>query len=222
MLDRLFPNVVWDQFWNASYETVYMVLISSIFTALFGVLLGLFLYLTAKGNPWQNQLLYSLTALVVNVFRSIPFIILILLLIPFTRALVGTMLGPSAALPALIIGAAPFYARLVEIGLREVDRGVVEASEAMGSSNGHIIFKVLIPESMPALISGLTVTTVTLIGYTAMAGVIGGGGLGTYAFIRGYQQTNFDVMIVATFTIIVIVFIIQWIGDFITNRLDKR
>lgn len=222
MFAKWFPNVVWEDVWAATQETVYMTLASAVATFFIGLLLGLFLYLTAKGNPWQNRFFYWLVAAFVNVFRSIPFIILIILLIPFTRALVGSIFGPSAALPALIIGAAPFYARMVEIALREVDKGVVEAAQAMGSTNRHIIFKVLIPESMPALVSGITVTTVALIGYTAMAGTIGAGGLGTLAFQQGFQRTNPDVMVVATVVILAIVFVFQWIGDFFTSRLDKR
>lgn len=131
MLDQLFPNVVWDSFWNAVSETLYMVVIATAFTFVIGILLGLLLYLTARGNPWQNSIVYGIVGAIVNVFRAIPFIILILLLLPITKFITGTIFGPSAALPALIIGAAPFYARLVEIGLREVDRGVVEAAEAM-------------------------------------------------------------------------------------------
>lgn len=222
MLDQLFPNVVWENLWLATYETVYMTVIAAAVTFILGIILGLFLYLTAKGNPWENRFFYTLVGAFVNIFRSIPFIILIILLIPFTRAIVGSMFGPSAALPALIIGAAPFYARMVEIALREVDKGVVEASQAMGSSNRHIIFKVLLPESMPALISGITVTTVALIGYTAMAGTIGAGGLGTLAYQEGFQRTNTDVMILATVAILAIVFLFQLIGDFLVNRLDKR
>ncbi|MCM3313610.1 ABC transporter permease [Psychrobacillus sp. MER TA 17] len=222
MIAKWFPNVVWEDVWAATQETVYMTVASAVATFFIGLLLGLFLYLTAKGNPWQNRFFYKIVAAFVNVFRSIPFIILIILLIPFTRALVGSIFGPSAALPALIIGAAPFYARMVEIALREVDKGVVEAAQAMGSTNRHIIFKVLIPESMPALVSGITVTTIALIGYTAMAGTIGAGGLGTLAFQQGFQRTNPDVMVVATVVILVIVFVFQWIGDFFTSRLDKR
>ncbi|ALA54143.1 methionine ABC transporter permease [Shouchella clausii] len=222
MIAKWFPNVVWEDVWAATQETVYMTVASAVATFFIGLLLGLFLYLTAKGNPWQNRFFYKIVAAFVNVFRSIPFIILIILLIPFTRALVGSIFGPSAALPALIIGAAPFYARMVEIALREVDKGVVEAAQAMGSTNRHIIFKVLIPESMPALVSGITVTTIALIGYTAMAGTIGAGGLGTLAFQQGFQRTNPDVMVVATVVILAIVFVFQWIGDFFTSRLDKR
>jgi D-methionine transport system permease protein len=159
---------------------------------------------------------------VVNIFRSIPFLILIVLLIPFTKALVGSMIGENAALPALIIGAAPFYARMVEIGLREIDKGVIEAAKSMGAKTSTIIWKVLLPESMPALISGITVTSIALVGYTAMAGVIGAGGLGNLAYLDGYQRNQNDVTLVATIVILIIVFIIQIIGDVITSKLDKR
>jgi D-methionine transport system permease protein len=160
--------------------------------------------------------------LFVNIFRSIPFIILIVLLIPFTKLLVGSILGANAALPALIIGAAPFYARMVEIALREIDKGVIEASYAMGASNGQIIFKVLIPEALPALVSGITVTAIALVSYTAMAGVIGAGGLGNFAYLEGFQGSNPLLTFVATVAILILVFIIQFTGDYFTKKLDKR
>src|SRR5699024_85924 len=141
----------------------------------FGRLLGLLLCLTSKDGLWDNNLVTIVTATLVSVFRAIAFIIFILLLFPFTYILLGTMSGPIGALPALIIGAAPFYGRLVEIALKEVDKGVIEAAQAMGAKTTTIIFKVLLPESMPALISSLTVTAIALIGYTAMAGAIGAG-----------------------------------------------
>ena len=146
----------------------------------------------------------------------------IVLLIPFTKALIGTMIGKDAALPALIIGSAPFYARMVEIGLREIDKGVIEAAKSMGAKTSTIIWKVLIPESTPALVSGITVTAIALVGYTAMAGVIGAGGLGNLAYLQGFQRSQNDVTLVATIIILIIVFIIQFIGDFITSKLDKR
>jgi len=166
--------------------------------------------------------LYSAISLVVNIFRSIPFIILIVLLIPFTKAMVGTILGANAALPALIVGAAPFYARLVEIALREVDKGVIEATRSMGARLSTLIFRVLLPESSPALVSGITVTLIALVSYSAMAGVIGAGGLGNLAYLEGFQRNHSDVTLVATVTILVIVFIIQLCGDVITSLLDKR
>jgi D-methionine transport system permease protein len=222
MLSNWFPNVQWDTVLQATNETLYMSAISVIVTFFLGLALGLALFLTSPGNLWENKFFNSIIAIVVNVFRSIPFIILIILLIPFTRFLVGTMLGAEAALPALIIGAAPFYARMVEIALREINKGVIEAARSMGATNAQIIFKVLIPESMPALISGITVTAIALVSYTAMAGVVGAGGLGNLAYMEGYQRDNADVTLVSTALILVIVFIIQWIGDRITTALDKR
>lgn len=161
-------------------------------------------------------------SLVVNVFRSIPFIILLILLIPFTTAIVGSFLGPTAALPALIFGAAPFYGRMVELALREVDKGVIEAAESMGATKFQIIYKVLIPEALPAIVSGITVTLVSLVGYTAMAGVVGGGGLGDMAFIEGFQRSQNDVIVIATLLILAIVFVIQIIGDLLIRAIDKR
>ncbi|WP_100400135.1 methionine ABC transporter permease [Bacillus sp. FJAT-44742] len=222
MIETLFPNVHWERMWDATVETIYMSLISVAATFVLGILLGLLLYLTGKGNLWENRFINSIIAGFVNLFRSIPFIILIILLIPLTTIIVGTMLGPSAALPALIIGAAPFYARMVEIGLREVDKGVIEAAQSMGANQQQIIFKVLLPESMPALISGITVTAIALVSYTAMAGVIGAGGLGDLAFREGFQRNNPDVTLVATIAILIIVFVLQWIGDRLTHTIDKR
>lgn len=222
MMAHLFPNVDWEKMWLATQETLYMTGISIVVTFILGLLLGVILFLTGKGNMWSNPIINKIMSAIVNVFRSIPFIILIVLLIPLTMFLVGSMIGVNAALPALIIGAAPFYARLVEIGLREVDKGVIEAAKSMGANPSTIIFKVLLPESMPALVSGITVTTIALVGSTAMAGVIGAGGLGNLAYLEGFQRNQSDVTIVATIIILIIVFIIQFIGDYITSKLDKR
>lgn len=222
MLNTWMEEINWENMWMATWETIYMSLIAVAATFLLGTILGVLLYLTDKGNMWENKTVHTVTAAIVNIFRSIPFIILIILLIPFTTFLLGTMLGPSAALPALIIGAAPFYARLVEIGLREVDKGVIEASQAMGASQWQIIQKVLLPEALPSLISGITVTGITLVSYTAMAGVVGGGGLGNLAYQEGFQRNNNEVVFVATVLILVIVFILQWIGDIWTRQIDKR
>lgn len=222
MLEELLPNVDWEDIIEATKETLYMTSISVVATFFIGILLGLLLFLTGKGNMWENRVVNGVLSAVVNIFRSIPFLILIVLLIPFTKLLVGTMIGEDAALPALIIGAAPFYARMVEIGLREIDKGVIEAAKSMGAKTSTIILKVLLPESMPALISGITVTSIALVGYTAMAGVIGAGGLGNLAYLDGYQRTHNDVTLVATIVILIIVFIIQIIGDVFTSKLDKR
>jgi len=217
-----FANLDVDKLWEATYETFYMTLISLTGTFILGILLGLLLYLTAKDGIWENKYINFVTATFVNVFRAIPFIILILLLFPFTYFLLGTMRGPNAALPALIIGAAPFYGRLVEIALKEVDKGVIEAAQSMGAKTTTIIFRVLIPESMPALVSSLTVTAIALIGYTAMAGAIGAGGLGSYAYYAGFQRRAFDIVFICSVIIVLIVFIFQFIGDYISKKLDKR
>ncbi|WP_433773500.1 methionine ABC transporter permease [Bacillus wiedmannii] len=221
-MDKLLTNVDWNQMLEATGETLYMTAIAALATFVLGLILGLLLFMTAKDNLWENKTINTAIGAFVNIFRSIPFIILIILLIPFTKILLGTILGASAALPALIIGAAPFYARMVEIALREIDKGVIEASKAMGAKTSTIILKVLIPESLPALVSGITVTTIALVGYTAMAGVVGAGGLGTLAYLEGFQRGNNDVTIVATICVLLVVFFIQWIGDSVTTRIDKR
>jgi len=222
MVKEYLPNVDWLIMWDETKNTLYMTGISVLATFILGTLLGLILFLTAKGNMWENKPVNMVISGIVNVFRSIPFIILIVLLIPFTTLLVGSMIGEDAALPSLIIGAAPFYARMVEIGLREIDKGVIEAARSMGATTGTIIWKVLLPESMPALISGITVTAIALVGYTAMAGAIGAGGLGNLAYNYGFQRNQNDVTVIATVIILLIVFVIQFIGDFITTKLDKR
>ncbi|AGB76668.1 methionine ABC transporter permease [Pseudocitrobacter corydidari] len=222
MAEQFLPHLKWDALWAATQETLYMTALSGVATFILGIALGLALFLTAKGGLFYNRPLYSVISVVVNVFRSIPFIILIVLLIPFTKTIVGTILGANAALPALIVGAAPFYARLVEIALREVDKGVIEATRSMGARLSTLIFRVLLPESSPALVSGITVTLIALVSYSAMAGVIGAGGLGNLAYLEGFQRNHNDVTLVATVTILIIVFIIQFCGDVLTSLLDKR
>ncbi|EJG2186383.1 methionine ABC transporter permease [Citrobacter freundii] len=222
MAEELFLHLKWEQLLAATQETLYMTALSGAATFILGIALGLALFLTARGGLFPNRAVYSAISLVVNIFRSIPFIILIVLLIPFTKAMVGTILGANAALPALIVGAAPFYARLVEIALREVDKGVIEATRSMGARLSTLIFRVLLPESSPALVSGITVTLIALVSYSAMAGVIGAGGLGNLAYLEGFQRNHSDVTLVATVTILLIVFIIQLCGDVITSLLDKR
>ena len=222
MIENLLPNVDWNNMWEATLETIYMTAMATAFTFIIGLALGILLFLTSPRQLWANKLVSWLTGAFVNIFRSIPFIILIILLIPFTKFLLGSIRGPNAALPALIIGAAPFYARMVLIALREIDKGVIEAARSMGAKTSTIIWKVLLPESLPALLSGLTVTAVALVGYTAMAGIIGAGGLGTLAFQDGFQRSREDVTFIATIIILIVVFIIQWVGDLITAKADKR
>ncbi|WP_050899287.1 methionine ABC transporter permease [Paucilactobacillus suebicus] len=207
---------------SATWETIWMTVVSIIVVAILGALLGLLLFETSSSNSILVKILNWVVAAFVNVFRSIPFIILIVLLLPATQVIMGTIIGPSAALPSLIISAAPFYARLVELAFHEIDHGVIEAAEAMGATRWQIIFKVLLPESMPALVSGITVTSISLIGYTAMAGAIGAGGLGNLAYLDGFQASNNAVTLVATVIIVLIVFVFQYLGDFAVKHIDKR
>ncbi|WP_163654881.1 methionine ABC transporter permease [Listeria sp. PSOL-1] len=221
-MSKLFPDVDWHIMWGYTSETLYMTLSSLVAVCILGILLGLLLFLSNRQGNVGAKVLYWITAILVNVFRSIPFIILIVLLLPMTKTLVGTIIGPKAALPALIISAAPFYARMVEIAFREVDKGVLEAAKAMGANLFTVICKVLIPEALPAIISGLTVTAISLVGFTAMAGVIGAGGLGNAAYLEGFQRNQPDITIAATIIILIIVFIFQIIGDLLVKKVDKR
>lgn len=217
-----FSNVNWNDMGAATWETIWITVVSVLIVAILGLLLGLLLFETSgKANP-VIKVLNWLVSIFVNIFRSIPFIILIVLLLPVTQVLVGSITGAKAAVPSLVVSAAPFYARLVEIAFHEVDQGVIEAAEAMGSTKWQVITKVLVPEALPALVSGITVTAISLIGYTAMAGAIGAGGLGQLAYTDGFQSYNNAITLVATVIIVLIVFAFQWIGDFAVKRIDKR
>ena len=217
-----FARVNWDKVQDKTIETLIMTFESLIAVFVIGLFLGLLLYLTSNSKTVFGRGFYAVVTGIVNIFRAIPFIILIVLLIPFTKFLIGTIIGVQAAIPALIISAAPFYARLVEIGLREVDKGVIEAARAMGAKKSTIILKVLIPESLPAIISGLTVTAIALVGSPAMAGAIGAGGLGNLAYLDGFQRNNSTLTFVATVLILIIVFALQILGDTIVKKVDKR
>lgn len=221
-MNAFFSDIDWTAMWGYTKDTLYMTIISLIAVFVLGIFLGLLLFLTNRKQNIFARMLYWVTAVLVNVFRSIPFIILIVLLLPVTSTVIGTIIGPKAALPALIISAAPFYARMVEIAFREVDKGVLEAAKAMGGGLSTTIFKVLIPEALPALISGITVTAISLVGFTAMAGIIGAGGLGNAAYLEGFQRNQPEITIVATIIILIIVFIFQFIGDLLTKIVDKR
>jgi D-methionine transport system permease protein len=215
-------NVVWGEILQASYETLYMVAVATVFTVIIGLPVGILLVLTSKGHLWENRPIYQCLALIVNILRSIPFIILLILLIPFTKLIVGTSIGVNAAIPPLVVGAAPFFARLVETALREVDRGVIEAAQSMGASTWQIIWKVLLPEARPGLIAGVTITTVSLVGYSAMSGVIGGGGLGDLAVRYGYQMFQPAVMWITTIIMIILVQLFQTAGDKFVLKYTRK
>ncbi|HIZ95629.1 MAG TPA: ABC transporter permease [Candidatus Ligilactobacillus excrementavium] len=217
-----FNNVNWPNVWTAAWETLWMTVISVLIVAIFGILLGLLLYQTDGSKNPAVKVLNWVVGFFVNVFRSIPFIILIVLLLPVTQVVMGAITGAKAAIPSLVVSAAPFYARLVQIAFNDVDNGVIEAAYAMGANSWQVVRKVLIPESMPALVSGITVTAISLIGYTAMAGAIGAGGLGQLAYTDGFQSYNNAITLAATVVIVIIVFAFQFLGDWITRKVDKR
>lgn len=217
-----FEKVNVQQQVKATWETLYMTTVSMVLVVLIGLIIGLLLFNLGRSKSTVARICYQIISVISNICRSIPFIILIILLIPVTRSLLGTFLGPTAAVLALVISAAPFYARMVEIALREVDEGVLEASRAMGATSGQIVRKVLIPESLPALISGGTVTTITMIGFTAMAGAINAGGLGGIAYQDGFMRNNLTTTLVATALLLIIVFIVQGLGDGLVKFVDKR
>ena len=203
-------------------ETLQMTAISTIVAMIVGIPLGVVLVITGKGHILSNKAVNSTLGAVVNALRSIPFIILMVAIIPLTRLIAGTSIGTTAACVPLTIAAIPFLARLVETSIREINSGVIEAAQAMGASPFQIIRKVLLPEALPTIIDNITVLIVNLISYSAMAGAIGGGGLGDIAIRYGYQRFNADVMIATIIVLIILVQIVQSIGEFISRRLNKK
>ncbi|WP_221391466.1 methionine ABC transporter permease MetI [Dyadobacter sp. NIV53] len=203
-------------------ETVFMTILSGFFGFLLGLPTGIVLFLTRKGQVLENRLINNSISLAVNIFRSIPFIILIVWMIPFTRAIVGTSIGIAAALVPLSIGAAPFIARLVENSLIEVPGGLIEAARAMGAKPLQIVYKVLLPEALPSLINCATITLITLVGYSAMGGAVGAGGLGQIGYQYGYIGYDAVIMNIVLILLIALVFIIQFSGDALAKRVDHR
>lgn len=204
------------------WETVLMTAASGLISLVFGLPLGLALVATDSGGIAHNRWVNGVLGALVNGFRSVPFIILLVALIPLTRLIVGTSIGTWAAIVPLAIAATPYYARIAEVSLREVDRGLIEAVRAMGGGRWAIIREVLVPEALPGIVAGFTVTLVTLVGASAMAGAIGAGGLGDLAIRYGYQRFETAVMVAVVAVLIVLVCGIQWIGDRLVARLDRR
>ncbi|WP_426041145.1 methionine ABC transporter permease [Brevundimonas sp. TWP2-3-4b1] len=219
---EFFVNIDGPEILRATRDTLLMLGGAMVLTVVFGVPLGVLLYLSGKGRLAANPVLNGVLSLVVNILRSVPFIILLIVMLPVTVLLVGTSLGVAGAIPPLVVGAAPFYARLVETALREVDKGVVEATQAMGGSTFQIVTRALLPEAMPGIIAGATVTAIALVSYTAMAGVVGAGGLGDLAIRFGYQRFQTDVMVVTVVLLLVLVQILQMIGDRLVARVSHR
>ena len=217
-----FTAAMLELFATSLWETVLMVAISGLAGALLGVPLGVFLRLTDRGGVLENRAVNAVTGAIVNAVRSTPFIILLVAIIPFTRFVVGSSIGTAAAIVPLTISAIPFVARLVETALREVDSGLVEAAQAMGASTRQIVFKVLLPEALPGIVAGLTIMLVSLTGYSAMAGAIGGGGLGDLGIRYGYQRVLPDVMLAVVVILIVFVQLLQSLGDWAVRKLSHK
>ena len=207
---------------NGILETLYMTVVSTVCGYIFGLPMGVLLCVSDKDGLKPNAVLYKILDIIANIVRSIPFLILLILLIPFTRFILGKSYGSTATIVPLTVAAIPFIARMVESSLKEVDSGVIEAATAMGAGNMRIIFKVLLVEARTSLITGATIAIVTILGYSAMAGAVGGGGLGDIAVRYGYYRYQTDIMIVTVILLIVIVQIFQSVGMLIANKLDRR
>lgn len=217
-----FSSMMLELFAASLWETVVMVGVSGVLGALIGIPMGVFLRLTDQGGVLENSALNHTVGWVVNAVRSTPFIILLVAIIPFTRLITGSSIGTAAAIVPLTLAAAPFIARLVETALREVDHGLVEAAQSMGATTGQIVWKVLLPEALPGIVAGLTISFVSLTGYSAMAGAVGGGGLGDLGIRYGYQRFLPDIMLAVVVVLIFFVQAIQSLGDWAVRRLSHR
>ena len=203
-------------------ETMYMVVVSTLLAYVFGLPLGVILAITDEGGIAEVKILNKILGFIVNMLRSVPFLILLVALLPFTRSIVGTTIGSTATIVPLVIGSAPFIARMVESSLKEVDGGIIEAVQSMGTPNMQIITKVLIPEAKPSLIMGAAISITTILGYSALAGFTAGGGLGAITVNYGYYRYQDDVMLVTVLVLVLIVQIFQEVGMYITRKTDKR
>ena len=217
-----FANIDWLEIWLATGDTLMMLGGSLLFTIVLGLPLGVLLFLCSPRQLFEQKTVYAFLSLAVNILRSLPFIILLIVMIPFTVLITGTSLGVAGAIPPLVVGATPFFARLVETALREVDRGIIEATQAMGASTRQIITSALLPEARPGIFAAITVTAITLVGYTAMAGVVGAGGLGDLAIRFGYQRFQTDVMIVTVVLLLILVQILQTVGDRLVVHFSRK
>ena len=206
---------------KAFNETVFMTFYSTIFSVILGFILAVILTISAEDGLRPNKIIYKVLDVIINILRSFPFIILMVFIIPLTRAIVGTSIGKEAAIVPLTFAAAPFVARIIESSLREVDKGVIEAAKSFGASDFQIVFKVMLKEAVPSIVSGLTLTIISIIGYSAMAGTVGGGGLGYLAVSYGYQRFQKDVMIVTVIILIIIVQALQMLGNYLYKKLNK-
>ena len=218
----MFNQALFELLGEGTVDTLYMTLASTFFSYVFGMVMAVVLVLTRADGIKPHPVIFRILDVVVNLTRSFPFLILMIAVIPFTRWLVGTTIGNNATIVPLVIAAAPFVARLIEQSLLEVDRGVVEAAQSMGASTWQLVWKVLIPEAMPSLINGSAIAATTILGYSAMSGAVGGGGLGKLAIMYGYNRYQDDIMFATVVLLIVIVQLLQSFGDWATRRSDKR
>ncbi|MDX1800531.1 MAG: methionine ABC transporter permease [Marinobacter sp.] len=218
----LLTHVDWSEIGWASWDTLVMVGVSLFFSVLIGLPLGVLLFLTGKRQLLAQTQVYAVLSFVVNILRSVPFIILLIVMIPVTMMIIGTSLGVAGAIPPLVAGGAPFFARLVETSLREVDRGIIEATQAMGASVRQIVLGALLPEALPGIIAAITVTAITLVSYAAMSGVVGGGGLGDLAIRFGYQRFQTDVMVITVALLVIFVQLLQMLGDKLVLYFSRR
>lgn len=207
---------------DALLQTGVMVITSLAAAIIFGGLLGILLYATSSQHFFKNEIIKKVIGSILNIIRSVPFLILMILLLPLSKLIVGTKIGPEAVVVPLSIASIAFFARLAEASLSDVNKGIIEAALSSGASRSRIIFGVLIPEAIPSLIKNITVTAISVLGFSAMAGLVGGGGLGDLAYRYGYQRYQTDIMIVCVVLLIVIVQLIQWLGDFIAVKFDKK
>lgn len=217
-----FSQVDWNEIGTASLDTLRMLGFSALFSFILGLPIGVILYMAARSASGWVRFGYAILSFIVNILRSIPFIILIVAMIPITKSIVGVSYGVLGTIPPLVVGAAPFFARLVETALNEVDKGVIEAAQAMGSSTRQIILRVLLPEARPGLLAAMTITIVTLVSYTAMSGQVGGGGLGNLAIQYGYYRYETEIMIIAVIAMIVLVQLLQMVGDRLVRHFTRK
>lgn len=221
-LSKVLPNFItyYDEFIQSIIETIYMLLVSGIFVLIFGLIIGIIMTVTKEGNILENKIIYRLFDSIINIFRSIPFVILLTALIPVTKSIMGTFIGVKGAIFPLIVGAIPFFVRQVEQSLSDVDKGVVEAAESMGLSPFQIITRVYLKESIPQLIRAVTITLISLLGLTSMGGAVGGGGIGAYVIRYGHNRGYNDITYVSVIVIIIFVSLIQTIGNHLAKKTN--
>lgn len=221
IINKLLGGVDWSEIWVATLDTLFMLSFALVFSVLIGLIIGFIIFLTSRKQLLENLIIHNILSFSVNILRSIPFIILLILMLPVTTFLVGTSLGAKGVIPPLVVGASPFFARLIENSLRQIEPGIFDMAKSYGANTWQTIWYVLLPEALPNLVACITVTAITLISYTAMAGTVGGGGLGDLAIRYGYHRFETEVMLITVVLLVVLVQLIQFIGDKLTEFLRK-